>query len=87
MKVEQLRTLVSIAEQGSLSAAARAKRISQPAVTKQVQRMEAETGLTKLLLLPSKRLMALHLNLALPCFPDLLFCKEAIWLGSSSIIA
>jgi DNA-binding transcriptional LysR family regulator len=36
---------VSIVEQGSLSAAARARRISQPAVTKQVQRMEAEFGL------------------------------------------
>jgi DNA-binding transcriptional LysR family regulator len=43
--MEHLRTLVAIVEQGSLSAAARAKRISQPAITKQVQRMEAELGL------------------------------------------
>ena len=44
MNLEHLRTLVAIAEQGSLSAAARTKRISQPAVTKQVQRMEVEVG-------------------------------------------
>jgi DNA-binding transcriptional LysR family regulator len=48
MNLEHLRTLVSIVEHGSLSAAARAKRISQPAVTKQVQRMESEMGLTLL---------------------------------------
>jgi DNA-binding transcriptional LysR family regulator len=45
VNLEHLRTLVSIVEQGSFSAAAREKRISQPAVTKQVQRMEAELGL------------------------------------------
>jgi DNA-binding transcriptional LysR family regulator len=45
VNIEHLRTLVAIVEQGSLSAAARAKRISQPAITKQVQRMEAELGL------------------------------------------
>ena len=45
MNLEALDTLVSIVEHGSLSAAARAKRISQPAVTKQLQRMEAEVGL------------------------------------------
>lgn len=45
MHLQQLRTLVAIAEQGSLSAAARALRISQPAVTKQIQRMESEIGL------------------------------------------
>jgi DNA-binding transcriptional LysR family regulator len=49
VKLEYLRTLVSIVEQGSLSAAARSKRISQPAVTKQVQRLEAELGLTLLI--------------------------------------
>jgi DNA-binding transcriptional LysR family regulator len=48
MNLEHLRTLVTIAEQGSLSAAARARRISQPAVTKQVQRLEAEMGLALL---------------------------------------
>lgn len=45
MNLEYLRTFVSIVEHGSLSAAARAKRISQPAVTKQVQRLESEIGL------------------------------------------
>jgi DNA-binding transcriptional LysR family regulator len=45
MNLETLRTFVSIIEHGSLSAAARAKRISQPAVTKQLQRIEAEVGL------------------------------------------
>jgi DNA-binding transcriptional LysR family regulator len=48
MNLEHLRTLISIAEEGSLSAAARARRLSQPAVTKQVQRMEAELGLALL---------------------------------------
>ncbi len=46
MNLEHLRTLVSIAEQGSLSAAARTLHISQPAVTKQVQRFESELGLS-----------------------------------------
>jgi DNA-binding transcriptional LysR family regulator len=45
MNLETLHTLASIVDHGSLSAAARAKRISQPAVTKQLQRMEAEIGL------------------------------------------
>jgi len=45
MNLETLHTLVSIVEHGSLSAAARAKRISQPAVTKQLQRLELEIGL------------------------------------------
>ncbi len=45
MNLEYLRTFVSIVEHGSLSAAARARRISQPAVTKQVQRLELELGL------------------------------------------
>jgi DNA-binding transcriptional LysR family regulator len=45
MNLEHLRTLVAIAEQGSLSAAGRALRISQPAVTKQIQRIESELGL------------------------------------------
>jgi DNA-binding transcriptional LysR family regulator len=48
MNLEDLRTLVSIVEHGSLSAAARVKGVSQPSVTKQVQRMEAELGLTLL---------------------------------------
>ena len=55
MNLEHLRTLVSIVEHGSLSAAARAKRISQPAVSKQVQRLEAELGQTLLLRAPRRR--------------------------------
>ena len=55
MNLEHLRTLVSIVEHGSLSAAARAKHISQPAVTKQVQRMEAEMGLPLLLRGPKRQ--------------------------------
>jgi DNA-binding transcriptional LysR family regulator len=45
MNLDHLRTFVLIVEQGSLSAAARARRISQPAVSKQLQRLEAELGL------------------------------------------
>jgi len=55
VKLEYLRTLVSIVEQGSLSAAARSKRISQPAVTKQVQRLEAELGLALLVRGPRRQ--------------------------------
>ena len=55
MNLEHLRTLVSIVEHGSLSAAARAKHISQPAVTKQVQRMEAEMGLALLVRGPKRQ--------------------------------
>ena len=55
MNLEHLRTLVAIVEQGSLSAAARARRISQPAVTKQVQRMEAEIGLPLLVRSPKRQ--------------------------------
>ena len=56
MNLEHMRMLVSIVEQGSLSAAARARRISQPAVTKQVQRMEAELGLALLIRGPRRRI-------------------------------
>jgi DNA-binding transcriptional LysR family regulator len=42
MNLQHLRTLLTIVEQGSLSQAARAMDISQPAVTKQVQRLEQE---------------------------------------------
>jgi molybdate transport repressor ModE-like protein len=45
MNLTHLRALVYIADEGSLSAAARAMGLSQPAVTKQVQRMESELGL------------------------------------------
>lgn len=52
MNLEHLRTLVSVVEHGSLSAAARARRISQPAVTKQIQRMESDLGLALLVRRP-----------------------------------
>lgn len=55
MNLEHLRTLVSIVEHGSLSAAARSKQISQPAVTKQVQRMEADLGLSLLVRGPKRQ--------------------------------
>jgi DNA-binding transcriptional LysR family regulator len=48
MNLDYLRTLVCIVEEGSLSAAARTRRISQPAVTKQLQRLEAELELSLL---------------------------------------
>jgi DNA-binding transcriptional LysR family regulator len=55
MNLEHLHTLISVVEYGSLSAAARARRISQPAVTKQVQRMEAEMDMILLLRGPRRR--------------------------------
>lgn len=55
MNLDHLRTLVAVVEHGSLSAAARARRISQPAVTKQVQRMEAELGLALLVRGPKRQ--------------------------------
>jgi DNA-binding transcriptional LysR family regulator len=55
MNLEHLRTPIAIAEQGSLSAAARRLRISQPAVTKQVQRIESELGLPLLVRGPRRR--------------------------------
>lgn len=55
MNLDYLRTLVSVVEHGSLSAAARARGLSQPAVTKQVQRMEAELGLTLLVRGPKRQ--------------------------------
>jgi DNA-binding transcriptional LysR family regulator len=55
MQIEHLRTFVYITDCGSLSAAARARRISQPAVTKQVQRMEAELGAALLVRGPKRQ--------------------------------
>jgi DNA-binding transcriptional LysR family regulator len=55
MNLDYLRTLISIVEEGSLSAAARARRISQPAVTKQLQRLEADLGLSLLVRGPRRR--------------------------------
>jgi DNA-binding transcriptional LysR family regulator len=55
MNLDHLRTLIAIVEHGSLSAAARARRVSQPAITKQVQRMEAEMGLALLVRGPRRQ--------------------------------
>jgi DNA-binding transcriptional LysR family regulator len=55
MNLDHLRTLVSVVDQGSLSAAARMRRISQPAVTKQLQRMEADLGLALLIRGPRRQ--------------------------------
>lgn len=48
MNVSQLRTFVAVVDHGSFSAAAKALSISQPAVTMQVQALEADTGATLL---------------------------------------
>ena len=48
MNVAQLRTFVAVVEKGSFSEAARALEISQPAVTMQVQALEAALGTTLL---------------------------------------
>jgi DNA-binding transcriptional LysR family regulator len=55
MNLDYLRTMVSIVEEGSLSAAAKVRRISQPAVTKQLQRLEAELGLSLLVRGPRRQ--------------------------------
>lgn len=55
MNLDHLRTFVAVVEQGSFSAAARARRISQPAVTKQVQRMESELGLALMVRGPKRQ--------------------------------
>lgn len=55
MNLAHLSTLIHVVEHGSLSAAARAMRISQPAITKQIQRMEAEMGLALLVRGPKRR--------------------------------
>lgn len=48
MNLAQLRAFVMVVEHGSFSAAARAMGISQPAVTMQVQGLEADLGVTLL---------------------------------------
>lgn len=55
MNLEHLQTLVNIVEHGSLSAAARAMRVSQPAVTKQLQRLETELGVALLVRGPKRQ--------------------------------
>ncbi len=44
MDLEQLRTLIAAAEEGSLSAAARRRHLTQPAVSLQVKALEEEVG-------------------------------------------
>jgi len=48
MNVSQLRTFVEVVERGSFSAAARVMGLSQPAVTMQIQGLEADLGATLL---------------------------------------
>lgn len=48
MNVSQLRTFIAVVEQGSFSGAAKTLNISQPAVTMQVQALEADVGATLL---------------------------------------
>ena len=48
MNIAQLRTFVTVVERGSFSDAARAMGISQPAVTMQIQALEADAGATLL---------------------------------------
>lgn len=48
MNISHLRTFVEVVDQGSLSAAARALGISQPAVTMQIQGLESDLGATLL---------------------------------------
>lgn len=48
MNIAQVRTFVTVVDHGSFSNAARAMHISQPAVTMQVQALEAEIGATLL---------------------------------------
>jgi len=48
MNISQLRTLVTVVDSGSFSEAARVMGISQPAVTMQVQSLEADVGATLL---------------------------------------
>jgi DNA-binding transcriptional LysR family regulator len=44
MKLNELRTFVAVAETGSIQAAARRLRFTQPAVTRQIQRLESALG-------------------------------------------
>jgi DNA-binding transcriptional LysR family regulator len=55
VNLQQLRTLIAIAEQGSLSGAARSLCVTQPAVTKQVQRLEQELDVVLLMRGPQQQ--------------------------------
>jgi len=46
VNITQLRTFVTLVEQGSFLATARAMGLSQPAVTMQIQALEADLGIT-----------------------------------------
>jgi len=48
LNIPQLRTFLSVIEHGSFSAAAKALGVSQPAVTMQIQALEADLGVTLL---------------------------------------
>lgn len=48
MNISQIKTFLMVVEHGSFSAAARAMHLSQPAVTMQVQALEADLGVTLL---------------------------------------
>lgn len=52
MKLHQLRALVAIAEKGSLQDAAQALHVTQPAVTKAIQDLERDLGVTLILRSP-----------------------------------
>lgn len=46
IKLEQLQQLIAVSEHGTISAAAEELHLSQPALTRSLQRMEAELGVT-----------------------------------------
>ena len=48
MKLSEIRTFIAVAELGSINAAARQLRLTQPAVTRQIQRLESSLGVTLL---------------------------------------
>ena len=44
MNIQQLKALLAVIETGSLNKAAQQLHVSQPALTKSIQRLEAEVG-------------------------------------------
>ncbi len=53
MNITQLTTFVAVIETGSLTSAARRTGVTQPGVTRQMQRLEAELGVALLERLPT----------------------------------